>query len=103
MAWTLPARALRELPPLQDDEVYLHDLIECRINATGEPLGTVSTVLELPQGIMLDVERARGASVMIPYRPEIIVRTDIDARTIVINDTIGFGRHLGFYGVIRWR
>jgi hypothetical protein len=28
--------------------------------------------------------------VVIPYRPEIIVRTDIGERTIVINDTLGF-------------
>jgi ribosomal 30S subunit maturation factor RimM len=38
---------------------------------------------------MLDIQTARG-SVMIPYRPEIIVRTDIQARSIVINDTLGF-------------
>jgi ribosomal 30S subunit maturation factor RimM len=38
---------------------------------------------------MLDVQTARG-SVMIPYRPEIIVRTDIQSRAIVINDTLGF-------------
>jgi ribosomal 30S subunit maturation factor RimM len=37
---------------------------------------------------MLDVQTARG-SVMIPYRPEIIVRTDIEARTIVVNDKLG--------------
>jgi 16S rRNA processing protein RimM len=79
-----------ELPPLQEDEVYLHDLIGMAVvSTTGEQIGAVTTFYELPQGIMLDVKTARE-SVVIPYRPEIIVRTDIGERTIVINDTLGF-------------
>jgi 16S rRNA processing protein RimM len=79
-----------ELPPLQEDEVYLHDLIGMAVvSTTGEQIGAVTTFYELPQGIMLDVKTARE-SVVIPYRPEIIVKTDIAERTIVINDTLGF-------------
>jgi 16S rRNA processing protein RimM len=78
-----------ELPSLQEDEVYLHDLIGMSVvSATGDSLGTVTTFYELPQGIMLDVQKPNG-SALIPYRPEIIVRTDIEGRTIVINDTLG--------------
>ncbi len=78
-----------ELPPLQEDEVYLHDLIGMSVvSVTGDSLGTVTTFYELPQGIMLDVKTDRD-TVMIPYRPEIIVRTDIEARAIVVNDTLG--------------
>lgn len=78
-----------ELPPLQHDQVYLHDLIGMSVvSLTGEQLGVVTTFYELPQGIMLDVQTARD-SVMIPYRPEIVVRTDIAARTIVLDDTLG--------------
>ena len=78
-----------ELPPLQEDQVYLHDLIGMSVvSVTGEKLGAVTTFYELPQGIMLDVQRGHS-TVMIPYRPEIVVRTDIEARTIVVNDTLG--------------
>ena len=78
-----------DLPPLQEDQVYLHDLIGMSVvSMTGEKLGAVTTYYELPQGIMLDVQRGHS-TVMIPYRPEIIVRTDIEARTIVVNDTLG--------------
>lgn len=78
-----------ELPPLQEDQVYLHDLVGMKaVSTTGEALGTVTTFYELPQGLMLDINTRRG-SVLIPYRPEIIVRTDIEARTILINDTLG--------------
>ena len=78
-----------ELPPLQEDEVYLHDLIGMSVVSTnGEPLGAVTTFYELPQGVMLDV-KTKGGSTIIPYRPEIIVRPDIAERTIVIDDKIG--------------
>jgi 16S rRNA processing protein RimM len=78
-----------ELPPLQEDQVYLHDLIGMRaVSPSGEELGTVTTFYELPQGLMLDIETPRG-SVLFPYRPELVVRTDLEARTILINDTLG--------------
>jgi len=79
-----------ELPPLQEDEVYLHDLVGMKVvTAQGEQIGTVTTFYELPQGIMLDIETPHG-SVVIPYRPEIIVRADIASRTIVVDDKLGF-------------
>jgi 16S rRNA processing protein RimM len=78
-----------ELPPLGEDEVYLHDLIGMQVESpTGERLGVVTTFYELPQGIMLDVDTKKG-SVLIPYRPEIVVKADLGTRTIVIDDTIG--------------
>jgi 16S rRNA processing protein RimM len=78
-----------ELPPLQDDEVYLHDLTGMKVvSAAGEAIGQVTAFYELPQGIVLDVQTSRG-SVLIPYRAEIIVRTDLETRTIVVDDKIG--------------
>jgi 16S rRNA processing protein RimM len=78
-----------ELPPLQDDEVYLHDLTGMKVASTdGAEIGEVTAFYELPQGIMLDVKTSRG-SVLIPYRAEIIVRTDLETRTIVMDDKLG--------------
>ena len=78
-----------ELPPLQEDEVYLHDLTGMKVvSPAGAEIGEVTTFYELPQGVMLDVNTPRG-SVLIPYRGEIIVRTDLEARTIVMDDKLG--------------
>lgn len=78
-----------ELPPLEDDQVYLHDLIGMKaVSTDGRDLGTVTTFYELPQGIMLDLDTPRG-SVLVPYRPEVVVQTDIEARKLLINDTLG--------------
>jgi 16S rRNA processing protein RimM len=79
-----------EIPPLQEDEVYLHDLVGMRaVSTSGAQLGTVTTFYELPQGLVLDIQTERG-SVLVPYRPEAIVRTDIEARNVVINEKFGF-------------
>ena len=79
-----------ELPRLDRDEVYLHDLVGMKVRSIdGKDIGTVTTFYELPQGLMLDIETARG-SVLVPYRPEVIARTDIEDRAIVIDDRLGF-------------
>lgn len=78
-----------ELPPLEEDEVYLHDLIGMKVaSRAGDPIGEVTTIYELPQGVILDVKTGRG-SALIPYRPEIVVRTDLAARTVVIDESLG--------------
>lgn len=79
-----------ELPPPEKDEVYLHDLIGMKAeSSTGARIGIVKTLYELPQGIILDLETPKG-SVLVPYRPEAIVRTDVAARTVIINEAMGF-------------
>lgn len=78
-----------ELPPLQADEVYLHDLIGMTVVATtGERIGTVSTFYELPQGVMIEVVTGHG-SVVVPYRQEFVVSADTQNRTLVVNEASG--------------
>ncbi len=77
-----------ELPPPAEDEVYLHDLIGMKVMiSSGDQFGEVIGFYELPQGIMLDVKTPRGSE-LIPYRPEIVVKTDLEERTVVINDVL---------------
>ena len=78
-----------ELPPPKENEVYLHDLIGMAVeNECGKRVGEVTTYYELPQGIMLDVNTSKG-SVLIPYRAEMVHRTDLARRTIVFNEKSG--------------
>ena len=72
-----------ELTPPALGEVYLHELVGMLVSLpSGEVLGQVLEVYELPQGLMLDI-RYRGSSVMLPYREEFVQRVDRDERTIV--------------------
>ena len=77
-----------ELEPLGDHEVYLHDLAGMHVVLeSGEAVGTVLDVYELPQGLALDVKRDRG-SVMIPY-DRVVTGIDREARVITIDPPDG--------------
>ena len=78
-----------ELEPPGEDEVYLHELVGMKVELdTGEPMGEVTGYYELPQGLTLDVKTEKG-SVLIPYRSEIVVRTDSELRVVVVNNELG--------------
>ncbi len=77
-----------ELEPPGEDEVYLHELLGMQVQLGGETIGEVTAYYELPQGLTLDVKTVKG-SVLVPYRPEIVERTDSDARVIFVRDDSG--------------
>ena len=78
-----------ELDPLEENEVYLHDLIGMKVELdSGEKMGEVTAYYELPQGLTLDVKTVKG-SVLVPYRPEVIDRTEAQARIVVVKSDIG--------------
>ncbi|MEO5903442.1 MAG: ribosome maturation factor RimM [Gemmatimonadaceae bacterium] len=80
---------VEELEPLGDDEVYLHDLIGMKVElSSGQSIGEVTAFYELPQGLTLDVKTSKG-SVLVPYRPEVVERTDTEARTVVVKSEVG--------------
>ena len=78
-----------ELEPLAEDEVYLHELIGMKVRLdTGAEMGEVTAYYELPQGLTLDVMTAKG-SVLVPYRPEIVDRTDSEERVVFVRNDVG--------------
>ncbi|MGH7634957.1 MAG: ribosome maturation factor RimM [Gemmatimonadaceae bacterium] len=73
-----------ELEPPAEGEVYVHELAGMRVVLeSGELVGTVSDVFELPQGLALDVARASG-SVLVPFNDMFIHEVQRGARTVVI-------------------
>ncbi len=73
-----------ELSPLEDGEVYLHELPGMRVELEdGSLVGTVKDTYELPQGVVMDVRREKG-TVMIPFNEEIVTRVDREARLVVV-------------------
>ena len=78
-----------ELEPPGEDEVYLHDLLGMRVRLdSGDEVGVVAAYYELPQGLTLDVETPKG-SVLVPYRAEVVDRTDLDERVLVVKRDLG--------------
>ena len=79
----------REVPPPDQDEVYIHALLGMRVAlVSGEVVGQVKDVYELPQGLAIDVQRASG-TVMVPFDERVVVSVDQESRVITINPPAG--------------
>ena len=79
-----------ELPPLAEDEYFLHDLVGLTAEAEdGTVIGIVDDVLELPAQEMLVIRREHAAAAMVPAVPEFVLDIDLDAEKIVIRPIEG--------------
>jgi 16S rRNA processing protein RimM len=79
-----------QLRPLGDDEVYQHDLLGMRVElASGEAVGDVIALYELPQGLTLEVRRPEKGTALVPYRSAIVQRVDPAERLLVLDPPEG--------------
>jgi 16S rRNA processing protein RimM len=78
-----------ELAPPAEGEVYVHELKGMTVElASGELVGTVTDVFEVPQGLLLDVARQRG-TVLVPFSGEIVIDVDRERRVVRIDPPAG--------------
>jgi 16S rRNA processing protein RimM len=83
-----------EVQPLDEGEVYLHDLIGMQTRlASGEVVGEVVAFYELPQGVTLEIQRAREgkgpSTVLVPFSDVAVKEMDVESRTIVLDPPAG--------------
>jgi 16S rRNA processing protein RimM len=72
------------LEPPAEGEVYLHELIGFALrDPAGAPLGLVTDVVEMPAGLMLEVQGPQR-EFLVPFRKEFVVRVDREARRLVV-------------------
>ena len=73
-----------EVSPLDQGEVYVHELVGMRVLLdSGATLGVVTEVYELPQGLAIDVRRTGGGTVLLLYEQS-VTAVDRDARTVTV-------------------
>jgi 16S rRNA processing protein RimM len=78
-----------ELTPLAAGEVYLHDLLHLRVERpSGDVLGEVVDVYDLPHGVLLDVRTTHG-STLLPFRQEFVREVDVARRRLVADPPDG--------------
>jgi 16S rRNA processing protein RimM len=82
-----------ELPPPNENEVYVHDLVGMRVELPGgQPVGTVEEIYELPQGLAIDVRRAAprdAETVMLLYDERTVASVNKTDRVIVVTPPEG--------------
>jgi 16S rRNA processing protein RimM len=79
-----------DLPPLGDDELFVHDLIGLDVvTEDGTAVGTLSNVLPMPAHDMYVVHRPGHAEQMIPAVDDFIVDVDLEAGRVVIRPIEG--------------
>lgn len=82
-------RALVDLEPLDDGEVFYHQLLRLEVfTAEGESLGRVREVYEMHPADLLEVAGPRGV-LLIPFRKEIVTAVEVDAGRITIDPPPG--------------
>src|SRR5579875_1612623 len=73
------------LPPAEDDEFYLTDLIGLRAETpAGEALGVVKAVPNFRAGDILEIAPAHGASFYIPFTLEAVPEVRIDDGVVIV-------------------
>jgi 16S rRNA processing protein RimM len=82
--------AEEDLPPLDDDEYFIHDLIGCSVvDVDGKVVGTLRDVLDLPAHHVYAVGREGLPDALIPAVPAFIEDVDVKAQRIVIRSIEG--------------
>ena len=76
--------------PLDDDEVFLHDLVGLRVETdAGEPIGHIKDIISAPAQDIYVVQRPDQADALIPAVPDFIQDIDLDAGLIRITPIDG--------------
>ena len=79
-----------EVDPPSEDELFIHDLVGMRVVLPdGNEIGDVREVLELPQGLLIDVRRAGKKSTLLPFDDHTVTNVDSDARVITVDPVEG--------------
>jgi len=73
-----------DLRPPEAGEVYLHELAGFSVrNTEGTVLGLVSKVVELPSGLLLEVQGPKR-EFLVPFRKEFVVEVERTARQLIV-------------------
>jgi 16S rRNA processing protein RimM len=74
-----------ELAPLDEDEVYVHELLGMAVRLdSGEEIGEVVDVYDLPQGLALDIRRTGRSNTVVLLYEQSVVAVDRDARVVTV-------------------
>lgn len=74
-----------QLPALDEDEWWAHQLEGCAVCDGARRVGTVSALLELPSCEALQVRRDDGGELLVPLVRDAVRKVDVDAGVIEVD------------------
>lgn len=78
-----------EAPPLEDGEVFVHELVGMRVVSGGETVGTVADVYDGAAGHLLGIRRPGRPESIIPYVAALVRSVDRETRVIELEEVPG--------------
>lgn len=81
-----------QLPPLSEDEVYLHQLIGLKVyEEDGQYLGCLKEILETGANNVYLVENDSGGEILIPATDEMILGIDLESSEMIVGKMVWYG------------
>jgi 16S rRNA processing protein RimM len=79
-----------EVEPPADGQIFIHELVGMRVvHVNGSSVGEVGEVLELPQGLLIDVKRPGLKNALLPFNDETVTSVDSESRIIRVDPVEG--------------
>jgi 16S rRNA processing protein RimM len=79
-----------ELPPLEEDELFYHELLGCTVETVaGRRVGVVREVFETEPNHLLEVKSEDGRLLLVPFAKRIVRAVDRSGRRVVIDPPTG--------------
>ena len=78
-----------EAAPLDEGEVFLHDLVGMEVRAGEERVGTVRDVYDSPGGYLLAIQRPGKKEMMVPFVSVIVRDVDLEGRVVHLDPPPG--------------
>ena len=79
-----------EIAPPEEGEVFIHDLVGMQVQLVdGSPVGEVAQVLEMPQGLVMEVKRPARGTVLLQFDDHTVMDVDADRRVIRVDPVDG--------------
>jgi 16S rRNA processing protein RimM len=74
-----------QLAPLEEGEVYTHQLVGLRVVCDQGEVGTVRDLYDAPGGQLLGVDRPGRKELLIPFVKDLVRRIDVQAGVLELN------------------
>lgn len=79
-----------EIAAPNEDELFIHDLVGMRVlHVSGEEIGEVIEVFEVPQGLLIEVARAVDKTILLPFDDQTVSAVDAEQRVIRVDPLEG--------------